>query len=116
MKLIPIDTSKKAHNPTGAKATPPKVSINVTTFTLNNNAILELSKIWGSLDFSLQLFVSECGDYIGIGARESITEKTGLPKSISSREAKDRLNLQPVFGRHEILLTIDDGVLVGKVN
>lgn len=114
MNFIPIET-KSVHNPKGGEAQPPFVSVALHTFTLNNNAIIELSKVWGGMDFSLQIFVSECGDYVAFGARKPKRPITGFPKSISSKEAKTRLNFNSV-GRSRVNLELKDGMLVGKVN
>ena len=116
MKMIPIDTSKRTHNPAGGKPKPPGVSINGSIFTLNNMAVIELSKLWGGVDFSLQLYVSECGDYVGFGARKSVNVTTGFKKTVTSGEARERLNLPRTLSRFQVSLKLEKDILIGKVN
>lgn len=113
MKLIPIETSK-THN-TGRKAAPAGVSVNGNTFALNNLAIMELSKIWGGMGFALQIYVSECGNYVAFSPKQSEVELTGQPKAIVSGLARERLNFTD-FRKSDIVLHLDNDVLVGKVN
>lgn len=115
VRFIPIDTSGKAHNKKGGKAAPPSVTINSSAFTLNNRALIELSNVFGGMGFALQLFVSECGDYVGFGVKASTKELTGQQKSITSREAYELLNLCG-SSKCTVGLTLENGVLVGKVN
>ena len=117
MKFIPIEIpEKKLGNPRGGKPQEAKVSVYCYAFSLNNKAMIELAKIWGGPEFSIRLFVSECGDYVGIGAAEPKPGLTGVPKSVTSKEAYKRLNFGRLVGRHDVFLKGEGNLLVGKVN
>lgn len=107
---------RNIHNPKGGKAQPPKVSINGNTFTLNQKALDKLHEISGLSKFSFVIHVSECGDYVGFEAVSSLIPMHSMPKSISSGDAKDRLNVPSrAFKFNVDLDKVQGGILYGKI-
>ena len=76
---------------------------------------MELSKIWGGMGFALKVYVSECGDYVAFGPKESDVDLTGQPKAVVSGLAREKLNFTE-YRKSDIVLHLDNDVLVGKVN
>ncbi|MCY9874037.1 hypothetical protein [Vibrio barjaei] len=112
---VEIDTSMRTGNTKGITAKPPTVSVNGSTFTMNNRAIIALTDIHGSHDFSLRLFISDCGNHIGVKPKKPEFEKTGINKSITSREARLMLNAEQRTGPIKVLLTPHDDMLIGSI-
>ena len=93
---------------------PPSVTIKGNLFTLNNRALMDLSNVWGGMGFAIQLFVSECGDFVGFAPKSSDKTLTGQPKTVSSVEAIERLGVSRV-DTPRIELKLENNILVGKV-
>ncbi|MCY9864968.1 hypothetical protein OTK49_20850 [Vibrio coralliirubri] len=114
MKLIPINNDENCHNKDGKSPEPPAVTINGTKFSLNNAAAIGLARIFGGSDYGIQLYVSECLDYVGFGVKPSDKVLSAPVKSVSSRKVKDMLNLK--IGVLKFDLVNIEGVLVADVS
>lgn len=116
MKFNKIITDEKAHNKTGGKLQPAKAIVTTNTFTLNSMALVELAEIHGGDNFALELYVSECCNYVAFGTKPQEKKLMSTPKTISSAEAMKMLNFDRPWGKRHIFLTVKDNLLVGCVN
>ncbi len=73
--------------------------------------------MWGSSNFSIQVFVTECGNYIGFGAMEPISDKSGLPKTVSNGVARKRLNTRQgaMAGNKKLALRRHENMLIATI-
>jgi hypothetical protein len=112
MKFIPVTVPhEKKYVP---KAKPPGVTIRSGVFTLNNRAIILLSEIYGGIGFTLQLYLSECENYIAFSPKKPMQEITGISKSVSSSPTYNKIS-RPPFNAIHVELERQGELLVGKL-
>ncbi len=111
-KLIETDVDGR-HDNRPKKPETMFASLNGNTFTLNNLAVNELCDIWGGTDYGINLYISECKNFIAFGVKEQTRETSSLVKTISSKQALDELE---IYGKHRIELKVEEGMLVGDVS